>query len=70
ADSQRLAAGGADNIIRVWETSGGNPPLAIEQHADWVLSLAFSPDGTQLASGSRDKSARVFDALTGELETT
>jgi WD40 repeat protein len=42
----------------------------IEQHADWVLSLAFNPDGSRLASGSRDKSARVFNVASAELEDT
>ena len=40
------------------------------QHADWVMALAFSPDGAQLASASRDKSARLFDTKTGELEVS
>jgi WD40 repeat protein len=33
-----------------------------------VTDLAFSPDGKRLASASRDKSARVFDAGTGAME--
>ena len=41
--------------------------MLIEQHADWVTDLAYSPDGTQLASASRDRSARVFDARTGAM---
>ena len=44
--------------------------LTIEQHADWVLALAFSPNGTRLASASRDKTSRLFDAGTGELDET
>ena len=69
-DGKRLAAGGSDNVIRIWDIESGQQLQSIEQHADWVLALAFSPDGTQLASGSRDKSARVFDAQNGKLETT
>lgn len=69
-DGKHFAAGGSDNVIRIWDTESGRQLHSIEQHADWVLALAFSPDGTQLASGSRDKSARVFDAQNGELETT
>ncbi len=70
ADSKKLAAGGADNAIRLWEIESSKPPLTIEQHADWVLALAFSPDGSRLASGSRDKSARIFVTATGELDET
>ncbi|KIJ91543.1 hypothetical protein K443DRAFT_46865, partial [Laccaria amethystina LaAM-08-1] len=31
-----------------------------------VSSVAFSPDGKQILSGSDDKSVRVWDALTGD----
>eukprot|EP00218_Dolichomastix_sp_CCMP3274_P011428 CAMPEP_0170145970 /NCGR_PEP_ID=MMETSP0033_2-20121228/27358_1 /TAXON_ID=195969 /ORGANISM="Dolichomastix tenuilepis, Strain CCMP3274" /LENGTH=44 /DNA_ID= /DNA_START= /DNA_END= /DNA_ORIENTATION= len=34
-------------------------------HTDWVISVAFSPDGAFLATGSIDKTARVWDAKTG-----
>jgi WD40 repeat protein len=30
-----------------------------------VLALTFSPDGRYLATGSEDKTARVFEAATG-----
>ena len=33
----------------------------IEDHADWIFAIAFSPDGKRLASASRDKTSKVFD---------
>jgi WD40 repeat protein len=42
----------------------------LASHADWVMALAWSADGSRLVSGSRDKSAKVFNADTGELLTT
>jgi hypothetical protein len=61
---------GADNAIRVWDVGSGKQELVIEQHADWILGLAFDSSGTMLASASRDKTARVFDAKTGEGESS
>lgn len=69
-DGRRLAAGGTDNAIRVYDWASGREELLIQQHADWVTALAFNPDGTLLASASRDRTARVYNALDGALETT
>jgi WD40 repeat protein len=35
-------------------------------HGGAVWAVAFSPDGTRVATGSRDRSARVYDAGTGQ----
>ena len=31
-------------------------------HSSYVMSVAFSPDGTKIVSGSRDKTIKVWDA--------
>jgi WD40 repeat protein len=41
--------------------------LIMEGHSSSVLSVVFSPDGKQIASGSGDKTIRVWDAETGNV---
>ena len=34
-------------------------------HSNWVMSVAFSPDGKTIVSGSRDETIKVWDAGVG-----
>ena len=48
----------------------GKSEQTLEGHSDWVLSVAFSPDGSRLASGSDDRTVRVWNVATGQVEQT
>lgn len=60
------AARGEDKAIVIFEPQVNKDLIKMQGHADKVTALTFSPDGKLLASGSADKSVRLWDAATGK----
>jgi WD40 repeat protein len=50
----------------MWDAASGIELLCLRGHKHSVLSVAFSPDGNRLASGSWDQTLRIWDAVSGE----
>ena len=62
-----LATASLDKTAKLWELATGKELRTFEGHQDWVLSVAFAPDGKTLATASKDKTVRLWDAATGKL---
>jgi WD40 repeat protein len=56
----------AEGVAKLWNVESGMEMLPLLGHTDTVEAIAFSPDGSQVATGSWDETARVWDALSGQ----
>ena len=54
-------------LVHMWDTTTGASLLTLFGHTDSVYRVAFSPDESNIVSGSADTTVRVWDASTGQL---
>ena len=52
---------GDDACIKIWDLSNGQLLNEVKSHSKTIYSLAFSKDGSMLASGGLDKTIRVWE---------
>jgi WD40 repeat protein len=62
---QLLATGSVDRNVKVWNPNTGQPIVTLQDHCDYYLpcgitSVAWSPDGKWLATGSTDHTAKIW----------
>jgi WD40 repeat protein len=74
-DGTRLASGsgGGDQQkqqfsgeVKVWDVGTGKEVLTLKGHTEWFCGLAWSPDGSRLASASYDQTVKVWDVERGQ----
>src|SRR5262249_44367615 len=51
---------------RLWEISSGKELRTLRGHSQPISSLAFSPDGKRIATGSEDHTVKIWDTDSGE----
>jgi WD40 repeat protein len=69
-DGQWVASGGEDRTIRVWRAQGLEDVAVLHGHLDYVVEVAFTPDGRRLVSRSSHLDAKAWQgpALVWDLD--
>lgn len=68
---EMLVSGSDDFTMFLWSPTDSNKPVKrMQGHQQLINSVAFSPDGMYIASGSFDKSVRVWNGRDGNFVTT
>jgi len=65
-----LASASFDSLIKIWDVEKGKCIHSLSKHSDPVYSVAFSPDGQFLASGSSDHCLHIWSTKDGSLVKT
>ncbi|KAB8070013.1 WD40-repeat-containing domain protein [Aspergillus leporis] len=82
-DGKQIASGYENGIINLWDTATGDLQKTLAGHASrletltglpfsltGVTTLTFSPNGKLIASASDDRTIKLWDAATGDLQKT
>ena len=61
-----MVSGSYDTTIKLWDIRDKNCSATLKGHNRPINSLAVSPDGNLLLSGSEDCTARLWELRMGE----
>lgn len=63
----RLASASYDDEARVWSAATGQCLFTLTGHANYIYAIAYSPDAQFIATGSIDKTVKIWSAKDGSL---
>ncbi len=69
-DGTRILIGGADNEVRLWDTSSGSVVVTLKGHQKIVRDAVYSADGKFVVTGADDGTVKIWDATNGTLLRT
>lgn len=67
---EKLAVLSEDHLVRIWNTTTGEPYAVLQGHMGSMDSVAWSPDGSEIASASSDGLVRIWHSDTGKILAT
>ncbi|OQW58524.1 MAG: hypothetical protein A4S17_03570 [Proteobacteria bacterium HN_bin10] len=75
-NSRHVATWGTSGPVWIWDAETGAPVTTLSRHGDniaganaedrEIFGVAFSPDSQRIATASADRTARIWDAQSGE----
>lgn len=66
-DSRYIASGDSDRVIRIWRADTGERLFSYRGHHDHLKTIAWSPDGTRIASAA-GREVYVWQAMGKDVE--
>ena len=61
-DGSRVATGGQDLTVQVWDALTGGNVVVYRGHTQWIWAVGWQPNGQLVASGSSDGTVKVWNA--------
>lgn len=61
----RISGLAEEDVLKIWEVKSGQEIINLKGHTKGVTSVAFSPDGKTLATGSHDQTIKIWDVESG-----